>query len=211
MLPGRCEKKEEKTRNSDSGVSLDVVLDAPGGQITGRLHEQYAAAVEDQRADDVHPEEEGQIRCKSCAVDAGDGQVGKAHIVQHLGGVGVQDDEDEEHHAQRQQQAQHPAQNRRQRTDGQHRQHREHHAHEAAQLHADKAVFDVALHRKEHDVAQKDEPAVLKLDGVEKGVGDQDPRHHHQAEVEQETLGHSFVHGKTHFPEAAFISGVQCL
>ena len=123
----------------------------------------------------------------------------------------MQDDEDEEHHAQRQQQAQHPAQNRRQRTDGQHRQHREHHAHEAAQLHADKAVFDVAFHRKEHDVAQKDEPAVLKLDGVEKGVGDQDPRYHHQAEVEQETLGHSFVHGKTHFPEAAFISGVQCL
>ena len=73
MLPGRCEKKEEKMRNSDSGVSLDVVLDAPGGQITGRLHEQYAAAVEDQRADDVHPEEERQIRCKSCAVDAGDG------------------------------------------------------------------------------------------------------------------------------------------
>ena len=88
MLPGRCEKKEEKARSSDSGVSLDVVLDAPGGQITGRLQEQHAAAVEDQRADDVHPEEEGQIRCKSCAVDAGDGQVGKAHIVQHLGGVG---------------------------------------------------------------------------------------------------------------------------
>ena len=159
MLPGRCEKKEEKTRSSDSGVSLD----APGGQITGRLHEQYAAAIEGQRADDVHPEEERQIRCKSCAVDAGDGQVGKAHIVQHLGGVGVQDDEDEEHHAQRQRQAQHPAQNRRQRTDGQHRQHREHHAHEAAQLHADKAVFDVALHRKEHDIAQENEPAVLKL------------------------------------------------
>ena len=119
----------------------------------------------------------------------------------------MQDDEEEEHHAQRQQQAQHPAQNRRQRTDGQHRQHREHHAHEAAQLHADKAVFDIALHRKEHDVAQKDEPAVLKLDGVKKGVGDQDPRHHHQAEVEQETLGHSFVHGKAHFLASACKSG----
>ena len=42
MLPGRCEKKEEKTRSSDSGVSLD----APGGQTTGRLHEQYAAAID---------------------------------------------------------------------------------------------------------------------------------------------------------------------
>ena len=72
---GAVRKKEEKTRSSDSGVSLD----APGGQITGRLHEQYAAAIEGQRADDVHPEEERQIRCKSCAVDAGDGQVGKAH------------------------------------------------------------------------------------------------------------------------------------
>ena len=36
------------------------------------------------------------------AINAGHGQVGKAHVVQHLGCVGVQDDEDEQHHGQRQ-------------------------------------------------------------------------------------------------------------
>ena len=78
-------RKKKKRREADSGVSLDVVLDASGGQITGRLHEQYAAAVEDRETDDVHVRRRGQIRCKGCAVDAGDGQVGKATLFSTLG------------------------------------------------------------------------------------------------------------------------------
>ncbi len=108
----------------------------------------------------------------------------------------MQDDEDEEHHAQREEQAQHSAQHGGQGTDGQHGDDGEHHAHQTAQLHGDEPLLDVALHREEHDVAQEDQPAVLEIDGVKKGIGYKDPGHHHQTEVEQETLGNSFVHGK---------------
>ena len=127
-------------------------------------------------------------------IDAGHGQVGKAHVVQHLGCVGVQDDEDEQHHGQRQDKAEEIAQNRGQGTDGQQRRHGEHQTHKAAQLHGDKAILHITLQREHHDVAQEDQPAVLHAGQVDDGVCDQDPDQQHQAEVKQKALGYGLVH-----------------
>ena len=48
--------------------------------------------------------------------------------------------------------------------------------------------------KEKTDVAQKDEPAVLKAHHMQNGVDDEDPDQQHQAEAEQETLGDGFVH-----------------
>ena len=131
---------------------------------------------------------------QSGGVDAGHSQVGKAHVVQHLGCVGVQDDEDEQHHGQRQDKAEEIAQNRGQGTDGQQRRHGEHQTHKAAQLHGDKAILHIALQREHHDVAQEDQPAVLHAGQVDDGICNQDPDQQHQAEVKQKALGYGLVH-----------------
>ena len=165
-----------------------------GGQGFRGLHQEDADPVEDEGADDVHEEEPGQVGRKGLRVDAGHREVGKADVVEHLGSIGMQDDEDEQHHRQRQQQARQAAQHRGQGCNGQHGQYGEPHAYKAAQLHGKEAVLDVALHGEQHDVAQKHQPAVIKFNDVEERVGDQDPHQHHQAEIEQKTLGNGFVH-----------------
>ena len=184
----------EKDRRTSGGLALGA-LHALHSQSFGGLHQQHAHAVEEHRTHDEGDEELGQVGGQSGGVDAGHSQVGKAHVVQHLGCVGVQDDEDEQHHGQRDEEAEEITQNRGQGCDGQQRDHSEDKAHKAAQLHRDEAVFHIALQREHHDVAQKDQPAVLHACDMDNGVGDEDPHQQHQAEVQQEALGNGFVHG----------------
>ena len=106
----------------------------------------------------------------------------------------MQDDQHEQHDGQRDEEAEKAAQHRGEEGDGQQGDHGEHHAHQTAQLHRDETVLDVALHGEQHDVAEEDEPAVLKAHHMQDGVDDEDPDQQHQAEAEQETLGDGFVH-----------------
>ena len=133
---------------------------------------------------------------QSGGVDAGHGQVGKAHVVQHLGCVGVQDDEDEQHHGQRNEEAEESAQHRGQGRDGKQGDHGEDQAHETTQLNGDEAILHIAFQREHHDIAQEDQPAVLHAGHMDDGVGDQDPHQQHQAEIQQKALGNGIIHHK---------------
>jgi hypothetical protein len=108
----------------------------------------------------------------------------------------VQDDEDEQHHGQRDEEAEEAAQHRGQRGDAQQGYDGEDKAHQTAQLHRPEAVFHVTFQCEHHDIAQEDEPAVFHAGHVDDGVGNEDPRQQHQAEVQQKALGHGFIHDK---------------
>ena len=133
---------------------------------------------------------------QSGGVDAGHSQVGKAHVVQHLGCVGVQDDEDEQHHGQRDEEAEEAAQHRGQGRDGKQSDHSEDQAHKTTQLNGDEAILHIAFQREHHDIAQKDQPAVLQAGHMDDGIGNQDPHQQHQAEIQQKALGNGFIHDK---------------
>ena len=90
--------------------------------------------------------------------------------------------------------AEEAAQHRGQGRDGKQGDHGEDQAHETTQLNGDEAIFYIAFQREHHDIAQKDQPAVLQTGHMDDGIGDQDPHQQHQAEIEQKTLGNGFVH-----------------
>ena len=86
--------------------------------------------------------------------------------------------------------------NRGQGRDGKQSNHSEDQTHKTTQLDGDEAILHIAFQREHHDIAQKDQPAVLQAGHMDDGIGDQDPHQQHQAEIQQKALGNGFIHDK---------------
>lgn len=142
---------------SDNGLFLKY-------RLLHRTHDQQAPAVEDQAPDHECGEEQHDMRCKCFRVDAGAGEIREPYVVQDLRRVRMDHDQHEQHGGQRDQEAEQVSQDRGQRRDCQQRDHCQDQSHKAAHFHGNEPVFDIPLHSEQHDIADKDQPAVLKMD-----------------------------------------------
>ena len=105
------------TRGSGFTCGLCHTLD---GERLHRLHKQDAHAVEHQRTDNKNENEQSDVACESCGIYAGAGEIGKADVVEHLGRIGMTEDEQRENSGERDKQTKEIADDRSQGGDGEH-------------------------------------------------------------------------------------------
>ena len=128
-------------------------------------------------------------------VDTSASQICKTHVVQNLRRIGVQDNQNEQHNRKRNQEAKQAAKNGGQRSHGKQRERCQNQSHESAQFNGYKPIIDGSFfHCEQHDIADENEPTVLKVDHVQNCVCNYDPDEEHQPEIEQEFLFDLFSH-----------------